>query len=149
MNKQTKKVAIWLSSIAIIASGIYIGFRYFKKRKVIGADNKGATPDTPLPPSSSSGSQSGSSNPFSSKEQVKEFQQFVIDNMKDRSILGASGADGIWGPKTASAYSKYRSQWLDFKTPIKMPANSGVLSPAEQQRRQTTGIFRNWGFPNG
>lgn len=148
MNKQSKKVAIWLSSLAIVASGIYIGFRYFKKRKVEGGtvkDPATSVPDSVPPPSS--GSSSG--NPFSSRTQVKEFQQFVIDNMKDRAILGNSGADGVWGPKTAAAYAKYRNQWLDFKTPIKMPANSGVLSPQEQQRRQTTSIFRNWGFPNG
>jgi len=75
--------------------------------------------------SSSSGSSSSSvpSNPFSSSADLKKFQQYVINTVGNKTILGSGGDsgygdDGKWGRKSALAYDKYGA---DYQTYLKAP----------------------------
>ena len=47
-------------------------------------------------------------NPFKNTEQLKAFQNFVLNNLKDSSI---GTVDGIWGVKSAIAFIKYATQY--------------------------------------
>jgi hypothetical protein len=58
-----------------------------------------------------------SGNPFTDNSEVQAFQQWVIDEMKDPSILGNSGADGIWGNNTSKAYTKYGEDYANQNNP--------------------------------
>jgi len=63
-------------------------------------------------------------NPFTSKSEVKAFQDYVINVKKDSDILGSYGADGLWGSNTANAYEKYGSEYDAFKDPLKAVKSS-------------------------
>ena len=43
--------------------------------------------------------------------EIKKFQSWVMNVIKDKNILGKSGADSVWGPKTQSAWNKYSGKY--------------------------------------
>ena len=43
---------------------------------------------------------------------VKDFQNWVLNVKKDKLILGRYGADGDWGPSTINAWNKYGNEYL-------------------------------------
>jgi hypothetical protein len=51
-------------------------------------------------------------NPFQNTSQIRAFQSFVKNTLKDNSI---GNVDGLWGVKTASAFIKYASLYYANK----------------------------------
>lgn len=49
--------------------------------------------------------------PTDAPQDVKAFQNWVINTKKDTRILGTYGADGKWGPRTNSAWSLYKTEY--------------------------------------
>lgn len=47
---------------------------------------------------------------FKTFDDVRKFQNWVINVKKDRKLIGS--ADGDWGPKTKSAWNKYGSEYI-------------------------------------
>jgi len=43
--------------------------------------------------------------------EIKKFQNWVLNVAKNKTILGTSGADGKWGPNTGTAWSLYGGQY--------------------------------------
>jgi hypothetical protein len=127
-----KKIA--LISLGAIALGVggYFGYKAIKKA-ITGTQDDGL--DTPKPILSggtpSSGGGGGSSNPFSTKAQLKAFQQWVINVKKDKTILGSGGDsgfgdDGLWGSKSAKAWAKYGNEYKNSQSGITpTPSGSG------------------------
>jgi len=123
MSKKSNVGAIIIGGILIVGGAIG-AYLYFKKRKQnkqedqvqVGEDSQTSVETATTSTSSGSGGSSSSSssstgNPFKSKSGVKKFQEWVINTKKDSSILGSSGADGIWGSKTANAYAQYGDEY--------------------------------------
>ncbi|NBO22115.1 hypothetical protein EBU94_02080 [bacterium] len=122
MEKNTKKW-IWLSVGAVtLGVGGYFLFK-FVKNKFFNEDdtdnsseknyNSSYNRNTNYNPTNSSGS---TANPFKSKAEVLAFQQWVINTKGDKTILGGGGAsgfgdDGAWGTNTASAWTKYGTDY--------------------------------------
>lgn len=119
-NPKAKKIIIW-SSIAVIAGiGGYFLFNYFKKKREegSGSDSGTPTPETPTPsPVVPISNPDVASDRPTSKEDITAFQQYVINVKKDNTILGKSGADGVWGSKSQSAWDKYGSDYKKSTTP--------------------------------
>ena len=57
---------------------------------------------------------------FKTSDDVRKFQNWVINIKKDTKTLGTLGADGDWGPSTKNAWDKYGDEYL---TKIKSPSN--------------------------
>ena len=122
MNK-TLKISLILTGITVLSVLSYLLF--LKKTSKIyilkgaGEDyvpSKDQIPESPQTPALPTPSGGGSfwqvsANPFSTSAEIKAFQTWVIEDKKDPAILGTSGADGQWGSKTSSAYSKYGSDY--------------------------------------
>jgi hypothetical protein len=117
-----KKIA--LISLGAIALGVggYFGYKAIKKA-ITGTQDDSL--DTPKPILSggtpSSGGGGGSSNPFSTKAQLKAFQKWVIDVKGDKTILGSGGDsgfgdDGLWGSKSAKAWAKYGNEYKNSQS---------------------------------
>lgn len=49
--------------------------------------------------------------PADAPQDIKAFQNWVINTKKDTRILGTYGADGKWGPRTQSAWSLYKTEF--------------------------------------
>ena len=42
---------------------------------------------------------------------VKAFQTWVLNTKKDARVLGSYSADGVWGPRTQTAWSLYKTEY--------------------------------------
>ena len=67
-------------------------------------------------------------NPFTTKEELIAFQQYVINTKGDKTILGKGGStgfgdDGSWGRNSATAYDKYGVDYQKNK-----PVVTGTVS---------------------
>lgn len=49
--------------------------------------------------------------PADAPQDIKAFQEWVINTKKDTRILGTYGADGKWGPRTQTAWSLYKTEF--------------------------------------
>ena len=49
--------------------------------------------------------------PTDAPQDVKAFQDWVINTKKDTRILGKYGADGNWGPRTQTAWDLYKKEF--------------------------------------
>lgn len=124
----SKKIA--LISLGAIALGVggYFGYKAIKKA-ISGTQDDGLDTPKPILGGGTTISGGGSSNPFSTKAQVKAFQQWVINVKNDKTILGSGGDsgfgdDGIWGSKTAKAWSKYGNEYKNSQSGM-TPTASG------------------------
>jgi len=45
------------------------------------------------------------------KNEIRDFQNWVLNTIKDKKVLGVYGADGKWGPKTQLAWSMYGGKY--------------------------------------
>jgi hypothetical protein len=124
-NPKAKKIIIWSSVAVILGVGGYFLFQYFKKKKDTGSLSDVPVPNLPTsePSSTPSSTPEVSSDRPTSKEDIKAFQNYVINVKKDSSILGKSGADGVWGSNSQKAWDKYGA---DFKKSAS-PANDKDL----------------------
>ena len=128
----TRKYLIWGSILVLAGIGGYLIFKRLKTKKAKDDCSKNggtwdeATKTCILPTkvdvntngstnnstNNSGNTNSSTVNPFKSKEEVKTFQKWVINNKNDKTILGTSADDGNWGPKTAIAWDKYGAEYL-------------------------------------
>lgn len=53
--------------------------------------------------------------PKDAPQDVKAFQDWVINTKKDTRILGTYGADGNWGPRTQTAWDLYKKEFNSQK----------------------------------
>lgn len=97
-------------------------------------------------------------NPFENAKKLKAFQNWVIKTKGDPNILGTDGADGDWGPNSAKAWKKYRSEYTpdeknktntDTKNKLTSDAISGyahtlflAMDGANTWEEEIYGVFR-------
>ena len=116
-KKKTRKIILIGSAIVILGVAGYFGYKWWKDRQQK-KDEK--PPDDSSGGSTDFGSGGGgstttiTSNPFKTSDELKKFQQWVIDIKKDSSILAPYGADGKWGSRSASAWDKYGADYQKF-----------------------------------
>ena len=80
-------------------------------------------------PSSTADEITGKSN--EKPTDTKKFQQWVLDTKKDTTILGTSGDDGKWGPKTQSAWNSYGQEYkTTYPSEITQIDNSKFIGSA-------------------
>ena len=125
ISDKSKKIMLWSTIVAVIGIGSYYGYQFFKTRKadkddLVDDEHKADDEDKPNPNSSNpdEGStenlDSPADAPFSSPEQIKAFQKWVWDVKKDKSLATSkvpNGQDGMWGKKSAKAWSKYSVEY--------------------------------------
>lgn len=111
-----------------------------------GTSQPGNEVSSPNPSGSTGGgffTGSSGGNPFTSKAEITAFQRFVLDVIKDTQILGSYGADGVWGSRTASAYSKYGEQYHAQQNP-----QASVKSALESAGITYQMVDTNTNYPN-
>jgi hypothetical protein len=118
MATNRKKTAlIIITSLIIAGVGGYFIYRKIRSKKEEEERKKAeeqALLDSQSNKPSGGGSGGGgysapaSGNPFPDSASLKKFQQWVIDVKKDSSI---GTADGVWGSKSASAWTKYGNEY--------------------------------------
>jgi hypothetical protein len=103
--------------IYLIAGAVLVGVvGFFAYKKFFKPNTE--TPDTPETdleteaPVIVNQTPNFTSNPFRTKQEVTAFQKFVLEVKKDLKVLGNSGADGLWGKATATAWDKYGKEYL-------------------------------------
>jgi hypothetical protein len=114
------KTWIWVSlGISVVGVGGYFLYRVIKQRSDL---KKFASQDTSVvfaPQSSGGGGGSSStgsstgSNPFASKEDLKNFQSWVNTNKG-----GTLTVDGVWGPKSSQAFTTYGAEYKGALVPL-------------------------------
>ena len=128
----TRKYLIWGSILVLAGVGGYLVYKRLKTKKAkddcsknggtwdevtktcilptkVDVNTNGSTNNST---NNSGNTNSGTVNPFKSKEEVKTFQKWVINNKNDKAILGTSADDGNWGPDTGKAWDKYGVEYL-------------------------------------
>jgi hypothetical protein len=129
-NPKAKKIIIWSSVAVVLGVGGYFLYQYFKKKKAGSTGDETPIPTPELNPSvnpvAPSGNPDVASDKPTSKEDIKAFQDYVLNVKKDTAILGKSGADGVWGSNSQKAWDKYGA---DFKKSA-TPANDKELERA-------------------
>ena len=119
MAKKGTKALLVIGSFVVIG-GVLAYFLFFRTRKK-GIEGTGETPPTTGESSaytpSATPSSSTSDNPFKSSDELKAFQNWVINVKKDSAILGSAGADGKWGSKSRNAWQKYGKEYTPSATP--------------------------------
>ena len=58
---------------------------------------------------------------------VKDFQLWVINTKKDKTILGKFGADGDWGANSVKAWYKYGNEYLKTNKNVPTDGKSGLI----------------------
>lgn len=116
MAKKGTKALLVIGSFVVIG-GVLAYFLFFRTRKK-GTEGTGETPPTTGESSAYTPSTIGSTtdNPFKSSDELKAFQNWVINVKKDTTILGSAGADGKWGSKSRSAWQKYGKEYKPSAT---------------------------------
>jgi len=126
----TKKILVWSTVVAILGVASYFGFKYYKKKKAeklgSGTDNLNVNPETNL---SESVSTIGAESPFKTKAEIQAFQDWldithplwINDNGKWKNLRIGTATEpnrhvsgkgyGTYGKSTASAYSKWGSEY--------------------------------------
>jgi len=122
MAQSKGKFILYLAGAGVLGALAYFGFKAW--RKTHPKDGNSGSPDqTPTAtdvtkPTETTGGGSPinyTTNPFKTKDEVKAFQQWIVN--KYGKILGTSGSskngvDGLWGQKTASAWDKYGKAYM-------------------------------------
>jgi hypothetical protein len=123
------KTWIWVSlGISVVGVGGYFLYKVIKQRSDLKKFQSAESSVTLSSTSSSSvgggGSSSGGSstgsNPFGSKEELKNFQSWVNTNKG-----GTLKVDGAWGPKSSQAFATYGTEYKAALVPL---ANTGTPS---------------------
>ena len=147
MTPQTKKIIIWSSVAVILGVGGY--FLYTKFAKPKGGNDTPPPPPTPTPtptptPSATPSAEVSSDRPTSS-EDIRAFQNYVINVKKDTAILGKNGADGDWGTNTQKAWDKYSADYKKLSTPsnVSVPANLNLILQRLGKRASLKGFGKN------
>jgi len=118
MAKSKSSIGFWLL-IGTLVIGGGIG-AYFLLRKPKEEEEETIVTDDTDKGNAGSGSGSGSGSgtatptapaPLDSKEKITAFQNYVLTTKKDTTILGKSGADGIWGNNSQKAWDKYGTEY--------------------------------------
>jgi len=120
MTPQGKKRLIIGTSLVVILG--VVGYFIYKKF----SESKPEETPPPSPDTSGGGGASNtnsgggsggggltSGNPFSTSEELKKFQEWVINTKKDTSI---GKVDGLWGSKSAKAWTKYGEEYKKSST---------------------------------
>lgn len=104
---------LWWSIGGIATLGLGLGIYYYVKSKKedkseelkakLPSDVQNSTNPTSTPPAVSN----RPTNPFSSVDALKAFQKWVFDVKKEAVGKSDGTPDGLWGGKTATAYTKY------------------------------------------
>jgi hypothetical protein len=70
--------------------------------------------------------------------EILNFQKWVINQKKDKTILGKFGADGKWGPSTEKAWVKYGSKYSGSETTDTTDTDNveWLKSASDQVKRQ-------------
>lgn len=67
--------------------------------------------------------------PADAPQDIKAFQNWVINTKKDTRILGTYGADGKWGPRTQSAWTLYKTEFNPSLAPT--TTTTTTISPVK------------------
>lgn len=136
MKFNIKTIAIIAGVVLALGTGAYFVFRP-KKNEESSEDSKdpseiveeiGETVVYNKPVVSSAIKYSAPSS-LNTKEKIKQFQNYVLSTKKDTTILGKSGADGIWGENSQKAFDKYGSGYLKYLADASKPIVTNI-SPA-------------------
>lgn len=133
MAQGKSSVGFWvLIGTLLVGGGIGAYFLLRKPKEEKEGEEEVATDDSSSS-SSSSSSQYVASTPspsapaeLDSTEKITAFQNYVLTTMKDTTILGKSGADGLWGKNSQKAWDKYGKDYLK-KTPTSTPSSNKDL----------------------
>lgn len=118
--KKGGKIAITLGALA--GAGVLAYYLFFKQNSKIymlekeeDADDGGGADTNNT--NNSGGGDSGFNvpSPFTSSLETKAFQNYVLEVIKDMTILGSNGADGLWGTNTNNAWVKYSDQYVEHQ----------------------------------
>ena len=132
MAQGKSSVGFWvLIGTLLVGGGIGAYFLLRKPKEEKEGEEEVATDDSSSSSSSSSNSSSSqyvASTPspsapaeLDSTEKITAFQNYVLTTIKDTTILGKSGADGLWGKNSQKAWDKYGKDYLK-KTPTSQPS---------------------------
>jgi hypothetical protein len=167
MDAKTKKVVIVGSVLVIAGVGGYFGYQYLKNQGILGKKDESDT-DTnqalldainQLGQNSSGGSSGSSSSSSSSSssdkpDDILKFQQWVINDVGNKTILGGGGEsgfgdDGLWGSKTRKAWNKYKADYLKAEGTVSYTSDDlpvilkGVWKKMKPARQQNSWIKKN------
>ena len=142
-TNNTKKILVWSTVVAILGVGSYFGYKVYKKykeKKGSGGDSGSSTSDpSAIDSGNSSGSSSGSESPFKTVAEIKAFQDWldithplwINDNGKWKNLRVGTATEpnrhvsgkgyGTYGKSTASAYSKWGSEYA-VKPKVETPS---------------------------
>jgi len=119
--KTGTKIALWVTGIAVVGVGGYFIMKSLKKKREEKANEEIAklNADKYKPIATASGKPNTAqtlyvdqtANPFPDMMSLRMFQNWVINTINDKSILGNGGANGIWDNNTAKAWAKYKDKW--------------------------------------
>jgi hypothetical protein len=135
MAKGKSSIGFWLLIGTLVVGGgigAYFLLRKPKEEKEVEDDQPKDEEKKPDGSGSGSGSGSGTATPtapapLDSKEKITAFQNYVLTTKKDTTILGKSGADGIWGNNSQKAWDKYGTEYSK-KTPSSTPSSNTNLN---------------------
>ena len=81
---------------------------------------------------------------FKTFDDVRKFQNWVINVKKDRRLIGS--ADGDWGPKTKAAWNKYGTEYLKTNKNTNTVADTGWLKNVSGQVRKQVEFLKSKNF---
>lgn len=123
MSKSKGNFSLYLGVAGVLGALAYFGYKAWSKTHPKDDNsNQGTTDGVPNDVTSKPADTipvdspiNYTTNPFKTKDEVKAFQQWVVN--KYGKILGTSGSnkngvDGLWGQKTASAWDKYGKTYM-------------------------------------
>ena len=122
--KTGTKIGLWIAGITVVGVGGYLVWKKAKKAREtkagevtaqqVGEKYKPTTTTAGKPRTAQTfyvAPEDPKANPFPDKLSLTMFQNWVLFNKKDKSILGSDVADGKWGGNTAAAWAKYKDEW--------------------------------------
>lgn len=126
----TKKILVWSTVVAVLGVGTYLGYKWYKKKKLGSGENPPSTDEKSVLGTVIDNIGSiGSESPFKTKAEIQAFQDWldithplwVNDNGKWKNLRVGTATEpnrhvsgkgyGIYGNSTASAYSKWGSEY--------------------------------------
>ena len=152
MNKGGK-IGLVVVLFVLLGVGGYYGYKMLYKPKEEEDEETIIIPPTNSGDGGGGGGGGGSTAPveLDTNAKLTAFQNYVINTKKDTSILGKSGADGIWGGNSKKAWDKYGAEYttkkgtnVDTKTPTLASNNdiAQIMSFADKSNITTESYLK-------